>query len=71
MVIQKVAYLLNNCLIDINDVVESSFRRLGWFEGGNVDYILALTITVLFPVLRFVLDRTLYDVSSGNKILLS
>lgn len=47
---------------DFDGWLESMVRGTGLLQGGVADYLLSLMIAFAFPVIRYLLDRSVYDV---------
>ena len=50
-------------------VYESAQNPLHLLESTEGGYILALILAVVFPAVRFALDRTVYGVSTPTQLL--
>jgi len=53
---------LKGAMPDIDDLLAAAVNGTDLLKGNNIDYLLALLIAVAFPIVRWILDRTLYDV---------
>jgi hypothetical protein len=54
---------LHGWMPDIDSALASAVKGTPLLQGGRADYWLALAIAVAFPLVRLLLDATVYDVS--------
>lgn len=65
------ASALRAALIPILPDMEAPLAKVaastGFLQGGISDYGFAMIIALLFPLFRYILDKTVYDVSSSYR----
>lgn len=48
---------------DIDSSLEKLIGGTGLLQGGWSDYAFSMLIALLFPIVRYILDKTAFDVS--------
>jgi hypothetical protein len=48
---------------DIDAIIGPLVKGTPLLKGGAPDYYLSVVIAIMFPVMRYILDRTVYNVS--------
>jgi len=58
-----IATLAKNLVPDIDGFIAPIVKGTTFLKGEAPDYYLSVLIAVMFPLMRFILDKTVYNVS--------
>jgi hypothetical protein len=50
----------------VDGLIARTVEGTGVLDGGSLDFMLAAMIGLAFPMLRYILDRTVYDVGADK-----